>query len=782
VRVSHRWIAFALPLLLSGAIQLASAQAPSAKLVEPKTGATPAGDAAGESLSIEVTLSDRKLSGDGALILQDVFEVVFMNDSDRPLKIWNPDSKRGWSQLSFQLIDLATGQQHIIRRRPVSDLKRKEFAPPGPDHEGERITIRPGGKPTHQVLLSDCEHSDRDWLGVPRTAYQQRFAFKARFESPPGSHQTRGSAWTGKIESPSLTVRVVEWQPQPPHYYLQHGFPQKALEVLEADRFWISKRDKELSQTPLEAAAGGNGYLEVVKWLVDNGADVNAALLRAENPAVIALLLAKHPDLENSSSGETVLQHTARLWSDATSPAERQKWQTIMDMYRKAGAEYDIRTAIHLNDLDRVKVLVSKSPEQARKPEWFSPLREAASLGRLEICRYLIEQRHVDVNEFKQGADYPIMKQAFAYPEVVRMLIANGADLKARITWRGFRGGHSRIGNHATLLHYAAAEGAPGTIQLLIDNGIDIFANAEPAFGDHKQTALEVASMFGKPENVMVIVHHPKFRLADPKLRNAVLDRSLANGPWRESFSPTVAGWRAVETLLECGADPNAKVAGKTAVQSAADEIWLNDDVENPGASPSGGAQNDEIRREIDVLRKHGAALDLLSAVAIGNEAEVARLLKRDPRSANSRRADGYPALHWAVTMNYEGIVKQLLDAGCDVDIRSQCDHIGSVGDTALHEAAVWGRFSIAKTLLAHGANVNAISTRNKWTPLHDAAHAGQVKVARLLLQNGANPQAKDKDGHLPLDLSQGRWSRHKAAMYALFDEYAKTAKDAGHR
>ncbi len=691
--------------------------------------------------------------------------------------------------MSFELTDLATGQRYVIRRRPVSELKRREFTR-GPQQQAERVTIRPDGGFSYQALLSDCQHSDRDWVEIPKTVYRQRFSFKSRFESSPSPRQTRNLAWVGKIETPSQTVRVVDWQPQPPHYYLERGFTQKALEILKADPFWIGKREPESSRTPLQIAATRNGDPDVVKWLVDNGAEVNTAVLHcAANPAVIALLLAKHPNLEDSSLGGTVLQEAAREWSGAKSPEERQKWQTIMDMYRKAGANYDILTAIQLNDFDRVKAVLAKSPQVAHKREPESPLRAAVSLRRLEICRYLIERYHVDLNDFAGGYGFPIIMKALPDPEIVRLLIASGADLKTRITWREFRSGIWNVGDNATALHYAAENGVPESIRLLIDNGVDIFATATnspfSSLGGKRddQTALDIACLFGKAENVAAIVHHPKFQSADPKRRQEVLDRCLACRRWYgHSYGQPVERWRLLETLIECGADPNAKVDGMTAIQRAAGEIGPDQDTGNPEASPGGDAQNDEIRKEIDVLRKHGAPLDFVSAVAIGDEAEVARLLKQDPRLANSRRADGYPALHWAVAMNYEAIVKQLLDAACDVDIRNQSQQTACDAGTALHEAAWWGRFSIAKLLLAHGAKVNAISANHQWAPFHAAAYAGHAELAGLLLQNGANFDAKDDEGNTPLQVCQAKSRRQAVALRAVFRKYARTAKGGSRR
>jgi hypothetical protein len=142
VRISRQWIVFALSLLLVSSCLVAAGQEPSTTRVKPKSPVTAAA-AGAEGLSIEIKLSDRKLSGDGALILQDVFDVVLINNSDHPLEIWNPDFKQGWSGLSFELTDLATGQRHVIRRRPLADLKRKDFAPTSPHQSGERLTIRP---------------------------------------------------------------------------------------------------------------------------------------------------------------------------------------------------------------------------------------------------------------------------------------------------------------------------------------------------------------------------------------------------------------------------------------------------------------------------------------------------------------------------------------------------------------------------------------------------------------------------------------------------------------
>ena len=228
-----------------------------------------------ESLAIEIKLGDRQFSGDQALVPEDVFEVVFANASDRPLAICNPGDEIGWRQLSFVLIDLQSKRQYVVTRAPFARPLRQKAATSGNSHQRrERIAIQSHREYRYQVLLSDCQASDHDWSGLPSAAFGQRFSMTAHFEFPSDEPKKASHVWTGVLQSPSVNVRIANWQPHPPHYYLVHGFPAKALRLLMAEPFWISKRD-DMRQTPLHIAAS-RGDVDVVRWLLDHGADVNA--------------------------------------------------------------------------------------------------------------------------------------------------------------------------------------------------------------------------------------------------------------------------------------------------------------------------------------------------------------------------------------------------------------------------------------------------------------------------------------------------------------------------
>jgi hypothetical protein len=70
--------------------------------------------------------------------------------------------------------------------------------------------------------------------------------------------------------------------------------------------------------------------------------------------------------------------------------------------------------------------------------------------------------------------------------------------------------------------------------------------------------------------------------------------------------------------------------------------------------------------------------------------------------------------------------------------------------DYFIHE----NQLILAKQLIEHGANVNALSIPQDETPLHRACYTGNVTnldFIELLLEEGADPNAQDQQGVIPL-------------------------------
>jgi hypothetical protein len=244
------------------------------------------------------------------------------------------------------------------------------------------------------------------------------------------------------------------------------------------------------------------GDVDRVKALLESGVDVNEGrpIFFADKPEVVDLLLVHGAKLEMRALGsiQTPIEHAAAQYF--RDEKRRDNWRAIVGKLRAAGAVYTIDTAIYLNDIKFVESQLAKDDSwvNSRRGAQSVRLRISARTGRVEICKLLLEH-HADPDAFEEGWGYPIIKEALKYPAIVKLLIDHGADLKRRITWQGGRTGAWVIGDNATALHYAAADGVPESVALLIDHGVDIFARTQAGYGERPQMALDVAAIFGRP-------------------------------------------------------------------------------------------------------------------------------------------------------------------------------------------------------------------------------------------------------------------------------------------
>ena len=115
---------------------------------------------------------------------------------------------------------------------------------------------------------------------------------------------------------------------------------------------------------------------------------------------------------------------------------------------------------------------------------------------------------------------------------------------------------------------------------------------------------------------------------------------------------------------------------------------------------------------------------------------------KVNPNVGNER---GETPLHWAVLYGKAELVRELLDAGADVN-NSDYDTF-----TALFMASEMGSLAIVKMLITANANVNEKARHHLGSPLYIAAKKGHTEVADALIEAGAVVNIKESKTEIPL-------------------------------
>lgn len=157
----------------------------------------------------------------------------------------------------------------------------------------------------------------------------------------------------------------------------------------------------------------------------------------------------------------------------------------------------------------------------------------------------------------------------------------------------------------------------------------------------------------------------------------------------------------------------------------------------------------------------------ILQALKLNNFKEAEQLIISGHQT-NEQDEAGLSSLHIATLKGNVAIVKRLLEAGSNPNIRTLTDAVFNEDDanahddaivtslrglgnkTPLHIAAKESYYEIAKMLLCYGADINTLDA-GLCTPLHWSANKGDEQFVRLLLENNANPNARDLAWSTPL-------------------------------
>lgn len=157
-------------------------------------------------------------------------------------------------------------------------------------------------------------------------------------------------------------------------------------------------------------------------------------------------------------------------------------------------------------------------------------------------------------------------------------------------------------------------------------------------------------------------------------------------------------------------------------------------------------------RDVVAALLDSGVRLNVFEAAATGQTNRVRALIEEDPALVNSYSPDGFAPLSLAVFFGHAETVDVLLAAGAEVSAPSR----ETMKLTPLASALAAGHNQIARTLIDHGAHVNAKGDSDV-TPLHTAAARGNIEAATFLLEHGADINATTTDGKKPITYAEER-------------------------
>jgi len=237
------------------------------------------------------------------------------------------------------------------------------------------------------------------------------------------------------------------------------------------------------------------------------------------------------------------------------------------------------------------------------------------------------------------------------------------------------------------------------------------------------------------------------------------------------SALPSSSLSRSVQIPGEAGPPGVRMAGGEFAPDLATEEIRVAIREGTPGRVSSLLS----IWPELLEVRDGNGMTPLFLAAMVG-QPEIVRLLLNSGADMHAANRFGAMPLHQAAYAGHRRIVEMLLERGEKVDVKDGDDR------TALHLTAWNNRQEIALLLIEKGARVDTGDSAGKGaTPLHYAAALGSADVARVLLEHCANIDAMAMEGATPLHIAVSR-KRPELVRLLIRYEAEATRKDANGR
>ena len=499
--------------------------------------------------------------------------------------------------------------------------------------------------------------------------------------------------------------------------------------------------------TPLNLASR-NGHVEVVRLLVEHGADATTQDELGWTP------------LHWASAAGSVEVTRILIENGADVTAQDEDGLTPLHRASKSGC------------VDLARLLVEHGADaSARTKDGSTPLHNAAESGNAEVAHFLVEHG-ADATAQDEVGETPLHR--VSNHEIARLLVELGAEVTAK----------DKYGS--TPLHVAASFGNVEVALFLVEHGAD--ANSQDESG---LTPLHWASELANVEVAYLLIEHGADATAQDKSGSTPLhwvshllgaedthpffcyltsSSDNDNYGWSVMHLPPNLGRRleVVQLLIEHGADLEARDKGgctplhlallsmNVGLAQFLIELGADATAQNYyGLTPLHLASQNRhlevadflIQHGVDVLTQDMNGMNTLHWTTQSGSAEIACLLIENGVDTTAQDNAGWTPLCWASSLGNVEVTRLLLEHGADTAPRNED------GSTPLHWASNPGSVEIARFFIKRDDVVDATAQdKFEWTLLHRALKSGSVDVAWLLVWHGIDVTSQKCDGPTPLN------------------------------
>ncbi|CAH0387286.1 unnamed protein product [Bemisia tabaci] len=464
----------------------------------------------------------------------------------------------------------------------------------------------------------------------------------------------------------------------------------------------------------LVCTAAEQGFTDIVKFLIENGAEVKDFIKAFENtPLHFAVLNNK-------------LELIKILLDKGVSIDEKnQHCQT------------PLLIAIEKGFVEIAKFLVKNGAQvnAANNGNSDTPLHFAVQHNSSELVEMLVKCAVVDAMNEKHQTPLLLAAEK-GYVEIAKLLLMNGAQVNG-----------TNVSDRDTPLHLAVQNNCIELVEILLEQGALIDAR-----NGERQTSLHIATEKGN-ENCMLLLLRkgayvdPIARFGETPLRIAVKKQSLSSVECILKFCPNL-NKNIYKTILKTAMCGESREIVSRLIQYGFSLSQA--DVHDCGLLHA-TVEKGQLQL-VKFLLNHCADPNCLykgntplhSAVRNGNIEIVQLLLKANCR-VNAVDTFGKTPLYYSIDYSKKDkgleMLKLLLTSGAKINSKK-----------LLHDAVKYECFEICEVLTNNGANPNY--PRDGHLPLHSAIKSGRTDIVKLLLDAKSNVDAVDESGKTPIDYS----------------------------